>query len=92
MIQQLVERVVDVCIELVEGALAVERKECVVSEGLEEGRAEWGVDAVEQLEDEDAERRPSRAALTSSGRCCASSPRKPAGKVGGVIRWRGAVE
>jgi len=54
-VKELVKRVVDPRVELVEGAAAVIREKNVVGDRLDSGCTEWGVHAVEELKEEDAD-------------------------------------
>jgi hypothetical protein len=55
MVKELIERLVDTCVELVEGTAAVVWKEGILREWLNDGCTEWGVNAVEQLQEQDAD-------------------------------------
>src|SRR5207253_1781610 len=52
MVKELVERVVDPRVELVEGAAAVIREKSVAGDWLDSGSSEWGVHAAEKLHEQ----------------------------------------
>ena len=55
MVQEISECAIDGGVDVIELTTAIVREDGVVSEWLEETGAEWGVDAVEELQEEDAE-------------------------------------
>lgn len=65
MMEYLVERLVGAGVELVEGAAVVIREEGVVSDWVDSGCAEWCLDTVEQLQEQDAD---TKALRGSDGR------------------------
>ena len=51
----MIEGLVDAGVELIESAAPVVRKKSVAGDWLDSGCAEWGVHAVEELEEQDAD-------------------------------------
>ena len=51
----MIEGLVDPSVELIESAALVVRKKSVAGDWLDGGCAEWGVHAVEELEEQDAD-------------------------------------